>query len=135
MAEGVFRSLVKEAGLENEFHIDSAGTDSYHAGEAPDHRGIKIALKRGVTLAGQTARGLAVTDYGRFDYIFAMDNGHFTEINARAPGGHNAKIDMFMGREVPDPWYGSEQDFEQVFDLVLEGSTALLERIRKERAL
>lgn len=135
MAEGVFRHLVKEAGLEESFHIDSAGTDSYHEGETPDHRGMKVALSRGVSLTGQTARGLHVTDYGSFDYIFAMDNGHFRELNARAPGGHSAKIEMFMGREVPDPWYGNEKDFELVYDLVLEGSAAILEQMRKEHQL
>lgn len=135
MAEGVFRHLVRAAGLEDRFHIDSAGTDDYHEGETPDRRGVKVALARGVSLAGQKARPLCMTDYGSFDYILAMDGGHFREINARAPAGHGAKVEMFMAQEVPDPWHGGESDFENVFDMVMAGGTVLLARMRKEHRL
>jgi protein-tyrosine phosphatase len=138
-AEGVFRHLVEKEGLGDRFQIDSAGTDSYHVGQGPDKRAIKIAKKHGVAIGHQRARALAPADYEAYDYIFAMDGGHFHELKERAPGKHKAQIQMFLGacthidrQEVPDPWYGDEKDFEDVFSLVLEGSTALLKKIREE---
>ena len=141
-AEGVFRHLVAEAGLESRFRIESAGTEGYHAGSPPDHRAVKIAGKKGVSLAGQVARPLERDDYQSFDYIYAMDGEHFYELHQRAPKERRAKIDMFLSlvpqlntKEVPDPWYGSESDFEHVYRLVDAGARAILDTIRKENGL
>ena len=135
-AEGVFRQLVEDAGLEDEFTIASAGTESYHIGDPPDARAVRMASKYGVSLAGQKARHLSAKDYAAFDYIFAMDNGHFTIINTRAPRNAHAKIAMFLeSGEVPDPWYGGEADFEHVYKLVRDRCESLLEQIRKDHKL
>ncbi len=141
-AEGVFRHLVDKEGLKDRFQIDSAGTDSYHAGQGPDKRAVKIAKKYGVSIGHQLARALTAKDYDTYDYIFAMDGGHFHELKERAPAKHKAQIQMFLSacthidkQEVPDPWYGDEKDFEQVFGLVNEGAQALLKKIREERNL
>ena len=141
-AEGVFRHLVEKEGLSDRFQIGSAGTDSYHAGQGPDKRAVKIAKKHGVQIGDQKARALKPEDYNTYDYIFAMDGGHFHELKERAPKGHRAQILMFLAasthldkQEVPDPWYGNEKDFEDVFALVFAGSGALLKKIREDHKL
>ena len=141
-AEGVFRHLVEKEGLGTRFQVGSAGTDSYHEGQTPDKRAIKIAKKHGVLIGDQKARALTANDYEAYDYIFAMDGGHFHELKERAPKNHRAKIAMFLTaathldkHEVPDPWYGNEKDFEDVFKLVFDGSNALLKKIREDHQL
>lgn len=141
-AEGVFRHIVRQAGLDGEFRIASAGTESYHEGEPPDARAVKVASANGVSLDGQLARGLARGDFNDFDYIFAMDGGHFYELHRRAPKERRARIHMFLEevkhvntKEVPDPWYGDENDFRHVFGLVNEGAQAILSKIRQEHNL
>lgn len=138
-AEGVFRHLVAEQGLDNRFCVDSAGIDSYHEGEKPDARAIRTAKKRGVEIGSQRARRLSEQDYFEFDYILAMDGGHYYEIQVRAPERRKARIEMFLrsasevkDTEVPDPWYGNEKDFEDVYALIEKGARALLERLREE---
>lgn len=141
-AEGVFRHLVEQEGLGDRFVIGSAGTDAYHEGDAPDRRAVRIAKTRGVDIGHQRARSLTAKDYADYDYIFAMDGGHLHELQSRAPRGHSARIGMFLGApgphgrdEVPDPWYGQEKDFEEVYDLVLGGAKELLQKIRAEHGL
>ncbi len=131
-AEGVFRHLVEDAGLEDEFKIASSGTESYHVGDPPDARSLRMAAKYGVSLQGQKARHLSAGDYAEFDYIFAMDSGHFSILHARAPKNARAKIAMFLeSGDVPDPWYGAEPDFEHVYALVRKRCEELLMTIRK----
>jgi protein-tyrosine phosphatase len=140
-AEGVFRHLAAEAGLAEKFEIDSAGTDSYHIGEAPDRRAIKIAARHGVSLQGQRARALRPEDFNVFDYLYAMDGGHLFDMQSRAPEGHTGKVALFLAaaghaaQDVPDPWYGTEADFENVFDMVKGASAELLSRLQKAHDL
>ena len=135
-AEGVFRHLVTAAGLEDRFLIASAGTDSYHVGEAPDDRAIKIAKARGVDISAQRAQQVKAEDFETFEYIFAMDNSHLQELQRRAPAGSLAHITLFsdgiedMAADVPDPWYGAEEDFERVYDMIETGARAILKKIR-----
>ncbi len=140
-AEGVFRHLAHQAGIEDRFHIDSAGTDSYHVGESPDKRAVKIAARHGVSLQGQRARALRAEDFNAFDYLFAMDGGHLFDMQNRAPTGHTGKVELFLSaagheaQDVPDPWYGDEEDFENVFSLVHDAATALFGNLRKVHAI
>jgi protein-tyrosine phosphatase len=140
-AEGVFRHLVTAAGLENAFDIASAGTDSYHVGEAPDARAIKVARENGVDISYQRAQQVQTEDFENFEYIFAMDNGHLQELQRRAPPGSLAHITLFLDAvdgaesDVPDPWYGSEEDFHRVYVMVDKGARAILEKIRGTFAL
>ncbi|HYD18022.1 MAG TPA: low molecular weight protein-tyrosine-phosphatase [Patescibacteria group bacterium] len=135
-AEGVFRHLVAEAGLADQFTIASAGTESYHVGDPPDARSARIAAKYGVSLAGQKAQQLAAKHFGDFDYIFAMDQGHYAILNTRAPKTHGATLQMFLAEgDVPDPWYGGEEDFEHVYALIYARCAELLARIRKDHKL
>lgn len=140
-AEGVFRHLANDAGFGARFHIDSAGTDSYHIGEAPDRRAVKTAARHGVSLQGQRARALRAEDFNAFDYLYAMDGGHLFDMQSRAPAGHSGKIELFLAaaghaaQDVPDPWYGNDSDFEHVFTLVHDASAALLHRLREAHGL
>jgi protein-tyrosine phosphatase len=136
-AEGVFRHLVSRAGLEGAFHIESAGTEDYHEGEPPDHRTVKCALEKGVDLSRQRARQVKPADFTGFDYIYAMDSGHYRILTKRAPKTAQEKITMFRadGADVPDPWYGTEADFENVYALVHENATALLKKLREDHKL
>ncbi len=141
-AESVFRSLVEKEKLGNVFHVESAGTDSYHEGQPTDPRAVKTAKKGGVTMEARKARRITEKDYFDFDYIFAMDGGHFYEIQERAPQGRKAKIEMFLRSaaglkelEVPDPWYGTEADFDNVYRLIEEGSKSLLDRLKEDHRI
>jgi protein-tyrosine phosphatase len=136
-AEGVFRHLAAEEGMDESFHIESAGTESYHVGEPPDARTVRKAHEKGVDLSRQRARQLKPDDFTRFDYIFAMDSGHHGIIIKRAPKNAKANIAMFRtdGQDVPDPWYGTEEDFELVYTLVHEHAGAILKKLRKDHQL
>jgi protein-tyrosine phosphatase len=138
-AEGVFRKLVSDAGLEDVIHIDSAGTHAYHSGEGPDRRAQAAAERRGVSLQGLQARRVADSDFENFTYIVAMDDDNLSALLEVADEAHHGKVRLLLEfsesmpeREVPDPYYGGSAGFERVLDLVEEASKALLERVRKE---
>jgi protein-tyrosine phosphatase len=125
--------MVDEKGLSDQAVIDSAGTHSYHIGEAPDPRTEGAAMNRGYSLIGQTARQIEPEDFERFDLILAMDRGHRTYLNRVAPPGRTDRVRMFMGfasgyaeQDVPDPYYGGPDGFENVLDMIEAGSRGLL---------
>ena len=136
-AEGVFRHHVAEAGLEDRFEIDSAGTHAYHVGEPPDRRAQEAATRRGFSLAEIRARRVAADDFERFHYIIAMDEDNLAMLHEQADGAHRDKIRLFLEfgtgpeTEVPDPYYGGATGFERVLDLVEDASRGLLEVLSK----
>lgn len=143
LAEGLFRHHVEEAGLSDRFNIDSAGTSSYHAGDAPDHRTTAVARVRGVELAGRS-RQLLVDDLDRFDYVVVMDQENRAAVKRlateRAPKATVHLLREFDPEskgelEVPDPYYGGERGFEDVHDMVERSTRALLEHLRTRHAL
>ncbi|BAI70731.1 protein-tyrosine phosphatase [Azospirillum sp. B510] len=138
-AEGVFRHLAGQAGLGAVVAAGSAGTHGYHVGEPPDPRSRRAALARGVDLSALRARKVTPADFTRFDHILAMDKGHLDELRRIAPPGAGAVPRLFLddaagleGREVPDPYYGGPDGFEQVLDLCEAGSRGLLARLSRE---
>lgn len=135
-AEAVFRHVAREAGLEERFFIDSAGTHGYHIGDPPDPRSVATALSRGIDMRGLRARKVEAADFTRFHYILAMDGGHhalLSRFSARPPYG---ALDLFLGKgDVPDPYYGTQQGFEDVYDLIEEGSRRLLDGLRARHGL
>lgn len=140
-AEAVFRRLVAEAGIEDNVEIESAGTHGYHVGEPPDSRTEAAAAARGYDMMGQTARQLEEDDFRYFDMILAMDRGHRTHLQRTAPPGTEQKIRMFMdfapeaaARDVPDPYYGGPEGFDQVLDMIEAGARGLLGAVRGGRA-
>ena len=136
-AEGVFRHVVNEAGLEKRITADSAGTHAYHVGEPPDRRAMAAAERRGVSLSEIRARRVSDADFEDFDYIIAMDLDNRMRLLELAPEEHQAKVQLFLSftegveTEVPDPYYGGATGFERVLDLVEEASRGLLEKISK----
>ena len=135
-AEGVFRKLVADAGMSGAILADSAGTHGYHIGEPPDTRAQSAAAKRGYDLSGLRARRVERADFERFDLIVAMDRGHLAILSRMAgSAAHKLKLMMayasrFNEEDVPDPYYGGAQDFEQVLDLLEDGARGLLDSVR-----
>lgn len=140
-AEGVFRKLVDDEDLSDRIFIDSAGTSSYHSGDAPDRRSMKTALNHGIDISEQRSRILKVDDFKDFDLIIAMDEGNFIDIQNKKPIGDDrydrAKISKMMDyapeldNDVPDPYYGNN-GFELVFEMIITASQNLLQEIKKE---
>ncbi|GHD58854.1 low molecular weight protein-tyrosine-phosphatase [Jeongeupia chitinilytica] len=140
-ADGVLRKLVDDAGLAGRVIVDSAGTQDYHVGEAPDRRAQAHAKKRGYDLSPLRARQVSAQDFSRFDLILAMDAGHLRQLERQAPPQHQAKVKLFLDfataareREVPDPYYGGADGFEHVLDLVEDGCAGVMEHVRAELA-
>jgi protein tyrosine phosphatase len=135
-AEGVFRHKVREAGLEDRIEIDSAGTGDWHVGKAPDARTRAAALRRGYDLSSLRARQVSVADFSRYDLVLAMDNANLRDLTHLRAGRGEAELDLFLRRyeleidEVPDPYYGGEDGFEQVLDLVERACDGLLTEVK-----
>jgi protein-tyrosine phosphatase len=139
--QGVFEHLVEQAALTDQIEIDSAGTHAYHVDEPPDSRATKVALKRGIRLAGQKARRVSSADFVQFDYILAMDSSNLRDLLANCPDEHQHKVKLllsfasgFKEQDVPDPYYGGTTGFERVLDMVEEGARELLVDIRSRLA-
>ncbi|MDB5861344.1 MAG: phosphotyrosine protein phosphatase [Ramlibacter sp.] len=140
-AEGVFRHLVNEAGLQDRIRIDSAGTLDYHAGSPPDHRSSQHAARRGYDLSAQRARQVRLPDFAQFDLILAMDWDNLEWLQQQCPRQHRHKLRRLMefapaglGDVVADPYTGGPQGFETVLDHVEAACHGLLQQIRGEIA-
>lgn len=139
LAEGLFREQVERAGLADSIDVDSAGLGDWHVGELPDPRTRSVAQRRGITLASR-ARQVLAEDLERFDYVIAMDEENLRglrRLRAEAPG----RTEMRRLREfdpeadhldVPDPYYGGDDGFERVHDMVERACAGLLRHIRDE---
>lgn len=143
-AEGVMRHLVRAEGLEGIVEIDSAGTGSWHAGHPPDERSTGAARERGIELAG-CARQVEVADFESFDLILAMDRANYDELLAMAPNADLRERVKLLREydpeavtagelEVPDPYYGGADGFEDVLDLVTRACEGLLDEVRTQTA-
>jgi protein-tyrosine phosphatase len=135
-AEGVFRHQVTEAGLIDNFIIDSAGTHNYHIGSPPDRRAQQAALNRGYDMGSLRGRQVGAMDFHEFDYILAMDKGNLANLSQFCSSQEQHKLKLFMEfsrafseREVPDPYYGGNQGFENVLDMVEDAASGLLQEI------
>lgn len=137
-AEGVFRAYVAESGLDGTIEIDSAGTISYHEGEAPDARMREAAARRGYTLDG-TSRKVAEADFRKFDLIVAMDRDNLNDLEAQAGAGRprlrlfGAYLSAESPVDVPDPYYGGASGFDRVLDMIEAGCPELLEELMTAR--
>ncbi len=141
-AEGVFRHMVVDAGLENRIEVASAGTHDYHVGHPPDRRTQAAAAMRGYDLSCQRARQVSLRDFLDYDYILAMDADNLANLQAIAPAGQQEKARLFLdyseasrGGEVPDPYYGGDDGFTLVLDMVEDGAAGLLAEIKKKLGL
>ena len=137
-AEGVFRNLVKQENLDTWISTDSAGTHAYHIGAEPDRRAQQTARARGIDLSDLRGRQAIERDFYDFDYVLAMDDENFRLLKEICPVGLESKLSLFLDfsdeyseTQVPDPYYGGDQGFEHVFDLVESASNGLLADIKK----
>lgn len=132
------RGLVREAGLEGEIEVDSAGIGDWHVGYPPDGRATEAARRRGVTLEG-SARQVRPGDFADYDLLLAMDRDNLAELRALAPDRAAAeKVRMLRSYDaasagdvdVPDPYYGGDRGFEIVLDQVEAACRGLLDALR-----
>ena len=136
-AEGVFRQVVENAGLTGKVRIDSCGTGDWHLGKSPDTRSQAAAASWGIDISGLRARQFRESDLAEFDYVLVMDKQNLADIQdirARS-GGTSPELFLNYGhslqKEVPDPYYGGDQGFEVVLDLIQEASEGLLTKLRE----
>jgi len=131
-AEAVFAHLVAQAGLGDRFTIASAGTGAWHVGEAADARMRAAARRRGIPMTS-VARKVSAADFSHFDHIFAMDADNLAALHRLSPPEHRHKIRLYReldpkgpGSDVPDPYYGGPDGFEEVLDIVTRVGEALV---------
>jgi protein-tyrosine phosphatase len=136
MAEGMFRHAIKEAGLEHQVQIDSAGTHSYHIGSPPDARAQQSIQKRGIDISKQRSRRVTDKDFSEYDYILVMDGENHTNLIRRASAQHQDKIRRLLSfsrkypnLDVPDPYYGGNEGFEDNLDMIHDAVQNLVREI------
>jgi protein-tyrosine phosphatase len=137
MAEGVFRKMVKQAGLADRFEIDSAGTFEGHVGQPPSLLARETATRRGYDISDLRARLLTNADLEHFDHPLAMDRSHLAAMRWMAPRGMMERPQMFLKYapefgvvEVPDPYGGPARGYEQALDLIEAGCQGLFKALR-----
>jgi len=137
------RHLLREAGLLEVVAVDSAGTAGYHAGELPDARARAAGLRFGVEVAGR-ARQFKRADFERFDYVLAMDRANYDDLGELATDpSARKKLHLLRsfdpaapsGASVPDPYYGGDEDFDDVVRICLAACGPLLDKLRRDHAL
>ena len=136
-AEGVMQGLVDKRELSDSIQLDSAGTGAWHVGNKADARSREVAQTRGLELTSR-ARQFKASDFEKFDYVLAMDRSNYENLSAMATSEQQNKLHMFRsfdpatphGPDVPDPYYGGPQGFEDVFDMCESACEGLLNHIQ-----
>jgi protein-tyrosine phosphatase len=134
LAEGILRSKLPP----QSFIIDSAGTGSWHVGHAPDLRSIKVARQNGIDISNLKGRQFSAIDFDNFDYIYVMDNQNYKDVINIAPNEEAInKVNLILNEifprekvDVPDPYYGSQNDFEKVYAMLNEACNVIAEKLR-----
>jgi protein tyrosine phosphatase len=136
MAEGALRARIAASTLAGRVQVDSAGTGGWHAGEPPDRRAIACARGHGVDIGEQRARQLSVGDFHAFDWILCADRANLRDVLRLAPPGRRDRVDLLLAwagietdGEVPDPYTGGPDDFQQVWRLVDSAAQAVVTRL------
>ena len=129
LAEGILKNLTKN----KTYYVDSAGTSNYHPGATPDPRSIVVAKKNGIDISTQQARQISITDLDRFDHILVMDQQNLSDVLALCNSENQQKkvaliteADSLDVIDIPDPYYGDEENFDYVFSLLYESCTLWL---------
>lgn len=136
LADGLLRKKIKEAGLSVE--VDSAGTSNHHVGQAPDDRMRATAKKFGLSIDDLRARQFNVEDFDHFDLIYAMDSSNYTNILSLARStADELKVKLILNeiypgqnRNVPDPYFGGEQGFIDVYNLLNKATDQIMENLK-----
>ena len=134
LAEGILRSKLSE-----DFIVDSAGTGGWHAGQQPDKRSISTAKNRGLDITHQRARQFKKSDFDFFDHIFVMDNSNYKDVLTLAPNEEaKSKVKLILNEifpnenvDVPDPYYGGQDGFENVFDMLDQACEEIARKLKQ----
>ena len=134
LAEGILKDKIKKAGLN--WEVDSAGTNGYHVGEPPHRFSQKVARHKGIDISNQQCRSFSKYDFERFDKIYAMSADILKEIKLIAKDKYDpSKAELLMNecrpgenRDVPDPWYGAEEGYHKVFDMIESACESIVQR-------
>ncbi len=137
-AEAVLRLQVARRGLSDRVEVDSSGLVDHHVGDPPDSRSIAAAAARGYDLTSQRARRVEPADFERFDFVLSLDASVQRTLEEMAPRDARARVLPFLGldedsaaRDVPDPYYGGPEGFDDVLDLIEAGAAQLLDRVER----
>jgi protein-tyrosine phosphatase len=138
VAEGVLKHLASQKNIQLE--LDSAGTAGYHINEHPDHRSVKNAKKNGVDISKLKARKFTKSDFDAFDKIFVMDDSNYKNVISITDNAlHHKKVDFLLNQlfpdknlPVPDPYYGNEKDFEEVFQLIYKACDRFTDNLKSK---
>ncbi len=138
LAEGVFRHLAEDSGLSDRFDVDSAGTYGYHSDQGADRRATQTAHHHGIDIRPHRARAVEPSDFEEFDYIYVMDRQNYADLMLLCPREHKGKVSRLLSAapqlgidEVPDPYYGRGDGFEEVFAMIEASCRAVLEDLRE----
>ena len=140
-AQALFRGAVAAAGLDDKIMTDSAGTHAYHIGNPPDARATATAFARAIDMTDLRARQVCEPDFDRFNYIVAMDRDNLSLLQAFCPPAAQDRLSLMLewaegwGDEVPDPYYGADDGFSRVFDMLAAASQGLLVHIASSHGL
>ena len=139
MAEGALRARIERAGLGKRLLIDSAGTGAWHVGQPPDSRSMATAKRHGVDISDLRARQLIEQDYWQFDWILCADHDNLRTVLQRAPDLCTAKTGLLLewagtGDTINDPYTGTQDDFETVWQQVDQAAIALIQRYAGQSA-
>lgn len=133
LAEGLFLHKINKRGIAHRFRVDSCGTGKWHLGARPDHRTLELAESHGIALPSR-ARQVRVSDFAKFDHIICMDDGN--RMDVLGLGAADSKVKLMLDcdpdqslREVPDPYYGGEEGFHQVFTMLDAATEALIDTL------
>ena len=137
LAEGILLKKITAAGLD--WKVDSAGTNGYHVNESPHYLSQRVAKKKGIDISKQLCRRFVPADFDRFDKIYAMAEDVIEEMKQISGTKFNSeKVEMILNvvhpgenRGVPDPWYGPEAGYYEVFDLLENACEALIKNYNK----
>lgn len=139
LAEGIMKHKIDEAKLSDIIFVDSCGTANYHIGEKPDVRTISTAEKNGIKL-NHVVRQLTTADLEDFDFILAMDRSNHENILRLANAKQNSEkiklmreFDPDPGDEVPDPYYGGEQGFQEIFEILNRSVDGFITYLRSQK--
>ncbi|WP_299120674.1 low molecular weight protein-tyrosine-phosphatase [uncultured Tenacibaculum sp.] len=135
LAEGILQSKLSS----QSFFVDSAGTAGYHVGELPDRRSIEVAKKYGIDITNQRSRKFVKSDFEDFDLIYAMDESNYSNIVSMTDDyNETQKVKMILNelypnenRSVPDPYYGGDQGFENVYRMLDEACSIVASKLEK----
>lgn len=137
MAEAIFNHLIREKGLSESMEVDSCGTANYHVGDDADPRTIAAVRKRGVVI-NHCVRQLIAEDLDIYDYVLAMDKSNYQNILRLARGDNRSKVKMMRefdpgheDAEVPDPYYGNERHFEEVYSILHRALSHFIEHLER----